>query len=246
MGVILGFGAWHALNGRASVGTIVLFVQFSDMLFRPIINLGDQYNALARAAPARDRIFRLLDWTEALRVPAMPAPLPAKLRGDILLRKLSFGYKADAPILKSVGDRPRECHPRQSQRHPGARDRSGAPGPCAGLHRSPSARLGYARRVPRRPVARAAAIARFRAGYRARSRDSHSRRSNRQHRRRNRTADPVGHARNAGGAHHDHHRPSLANDPRSVPHRRARSGPHRRIRDARRLDRSGRSLPQTP
>ena len=102
MGVILGFGAWQALNGRASIGTIVLFVQFSDMLFRPIINLGDQYNALARAAPACDRIFRLLDWTEALRVPATPAPLPDKVRGEIVLRNLSFGYKADTPVLKSI------------------------------------------------------------------------------------------------------------------------------------------------
>lgn len=102
MGFILWFGGLHALSGLASVGTIVLFIQFSDMLFRPVITLGNQANALNRARPACERIFRLLDWKEALRLPEHPQALPDNLHGKIVFRDLTFRYETGEPALKTI------------------------------------------------------------------------------------------------------------------------------------------------
>jgi len=102
VGVILWLGGRHVLAGRMTLGSIILFIQFSDMLFRPIIAFGDQMNNVLRARAACARIFQLLDWTETLREPASPMPLPADLRGKIEFRDLSFRYEHGEEVLHRI------------------------------------------------------------------------------------------------------------------------------------------------
>ncbi|MEH2124551.1 ABC transporter ATP-binding protein [Nostoc sp.] len=97
---ILWFGGQHVLNHTTTLGSVVLFLQFSDMLFRPIVALGDQANAVFRAAAACDRIFRLLDWKESLSVPSQPTPLPEGLHGRIEFRDLNFRYETGEPVIQ--------------------------------------------------------------------------------------------------------------------------------------------------
>lgn len=102
MGVILWLGGRHILSGEATLGSIILFIQFSDMLFRPVVAIGDQSTNVFRARAACERIFRLLDWTEALRQPAKPTPLPDNLHGKIEFRNLSFRYETGGDILHHI------------------------------------------------------------------------------------------------------------------------------------------------
>ncbi|MBR8836025.1 MAG: ABC transporter ATP-binding protein [Stigonema ocellatum SAG 48.90 = DSM 106950] len=97
---ILWLGGQHVLSHTTTLGSIVLFLQFSDMLFRPIVALGDQANAVFRAAAACDRIFRLLDWKESLSVPKQPIPLPKGLHGRIEFRDLNFRYETGEPVIQ--------------------------------------------------------------------------------------------------------------------------------------------------
>ncbi len=97
---ILWFGGQHVLSHTTTLGSVVLFLQFSDMLFRPIVALGDQANAVFRAAAACDRIFRLLDWKESLSVPSQPTPLPEGLHGRIEFRDLNFRYETGEPVIR--------------------------------------------------------------------------------------------------------------------------------------------------
>lgn len=62
------------LHQTTTLGSIVLFLQFSDMLFRPVVMVGYQASVIFRAVVACDRIFRLLDWKETLSVPSQPTP----------------------------------------------------------------------------------------------------------------------------------------------------------------------------
>ncbi len=102
VGVIIWFGGGHALQQTISLGSVVLFTQFIDMLFRPIVAVGEQYNVLFRAMASAERIFQALDWDERIHEPATPAPLPARLAGAVDVRGLNFAY-ADGPrILKDV------------------------------------------------------------------------------------------------------------------------------------------------
>ncbi|MCE9649640.1 MAG: ABC transporter ATP-binding protein/permease [Parvibaculum sp.] len=100
--VIIWFGGHNVLGGTATVGTIILFAQFADMLFRPIVAMGEQWNVVFRAMASCERIFQALDWDEALKAPADPTPLPADLGGEVEFRHLDFSYVPGSPILKDV------------------------------------------------------------------------------------------------------------------------------------------------
>ncbi|HUD51579.1 ABC transporter ATP-binding protein [Parvibaculum sp.] len=102
MTTIVWFGGHHVLGGTASLGSVILFAQFADMLFRPIVAMGEQWNVVFRAMASCERIFQALDWDEALKEPEHPVPLPADLKGRVEFRHLTFGYRADTTILKDV------------------------------------------------------------------------------------------------------------------------------------------------
>jgi len=99
---IVWFGGHLVLHGEMTVGVLLLFTQFLDMLFRPIVAMGEQWNIVFRAMASGERIFQALDWKEALKEPARPTALPAKLEGRIEFRHLTFGYVPEHPILKDV------------------------------------------------------------------------------------------------------------------------------------------------
>lgn len=100
--VIIWFGGHHVLGGTATLGSVILFTQFADMLFRPIVAMGDQWNVVFRAMASCERIFQALDWDEALKEPERPVPLPADLKGEVEFRHLDFAYVPGSPILKDV------------------------------------------------------------------------------------------------------------------------------------------------
>ncbi len=99
---IIWFGGHNVLSGTATLGSIILFAQFADMLFRPIVAMGDQWNVVFRAMASCERIFQALDWDEALKIPENPVPLPADLKGEVSFQHLDFAYVAGSPILKDV------------------------------------------------------------------------------------------------------------------------------------------------
>ena len=102
VGVIIWFGGGHALQQTISLGSVVLFTQFVDMLFRPIVAVGEQYNVLFRAMASAERIFQALDWNERIYEPERPAVLPARLVGAVDVRKLNFAYANGPRVLKDV------------------------------------------------------------------------------------------------------------------------------------------------
>jgi ATP-binding cassette subfamily B protein len=102
VGAIIWFGGGHMLQQTISLGSVVLFTQFVDMLFRPIVAVGEQYNVLFRAMASAERIFQALDWSERIHEPAVPARLPARLVGAVDVRNLNFAYADGRPVLKNV------------------------------------------------------------------------------------------------------------------------------------------------
>lgn len=102
VGAIIWFGGGHALQQTISLGSVVLFTQFVDMLFRPIVAVGEQYNVLFRAMASAERIFQALDWNERIYEPEKPATLPARLRGAVDVRNLNFAYSNGPRVLKNV------------------------------------------------------------------------------------------------------------------------------------------------
>ncbi len=99
---IVWFGGQHVLSGAATLGSVILFAQFADMMFRPIVAMGEQWNVVFRAMASCERIFQALDWDEALAVPASPKSLPGNVEGRVTFNHLTFGYTPGTTILKDV------------------------------------------------------------------------------------------------------------------------------------------------
>jgi ATP-binding cassette subfamily B multidrug efflux pump len=102
MATIIMLGGHYVLHDEMTVGSLFLFTQFLDMLFRPIAALGEQWNVVFRAMASGERIFQALDWMEALHEPEHPVPLPRDLGGQVEFRHLTFGYIPGHAILNDV------------------------------------------------------------------------------------------------------------------------------------------------
>ena len=102
LGLILWFGGRQVFALEITVGTVVLFAQWADLLFRPIVAVGEQYNLVYRAMASAERIFQLLDWQEHVREPAEPVALPARLAGRVEFRGVSFAYGDGPRVLHDV------------------------------------------------------------------------------------------------------------------------------------------------
>ncbi|MGK0284346.1 MAG: ATP-binding cassette subfamily B multidrug efflux pump, partial [Patiriisocius sp.] len=62
LAVIIWFGGGAVIQESISLGSLILFTLYIDMLIRPIRVLGMQYNVLFRAMASAERIFQALDW----------------------------------------------------------------------------------------------------------------------------------------------------------------------------------------
>ncbi|MFT7243789.1 MAG: ATP-binding cassette subfamily B multidrug efflux pump [Candidatus Azotimanducaceae bacterium] len=102
LGIIIYYGGGQVVQDEMSLGGVILFTRFMNMLFSPVVMLGEQLNVLFRAMASGERIFQALDWQEQIHEPEHPVQLPARLQGKVEFRGLDFGYNDDSPILKNV------------------------------------------------------------------------------------------------------------------------------------------------
>lgn len=102
LGVIIWYGGGAVVQEQISLGGVILFTRFIDMLFQPIVALGEQTNVLFRAMASGERIFQALDWDEKIHEPADPIRLPKRLAGEVRFEHLNFGYEPGVQILHDV------------------------------------------------------------------------------------------------------------------------------------------------
>ena len=102
LGIIIYYGGGQVVQDEMSLGGVILFTRFMNMLFTPVVMLGEQLNVLFRAMASGERIFQALDWEEQIHEPSNPIELPRRLQGKVEFRGLNFGYNEQSPILKDV------------------------------------------------------------------------------------------------------------------------------------------------
>lgn len=105
LGLIIWFGAGEVVQDEMTIGGVILFTRFMNMLFTPVVTLGEQLNVLFRAMASGERIFQALDWDEQVHEPAQPVRLPDRVQGSIEFDNLSFSYEPEKPILNQVSFR---------------------------------------------------------------------------------------------------------------------------------------------
>jgi ATP-binding cassette subfamily B protein len=96
---ILWFGAGEALEGRLSVGGVLVFLSYLGSLYGPLEALMYTSSTIQTASGSARRIFQVLE-SEG-EVKDGPDELPP-LRGHVRLENVTFGYAPDQPVLRGV------------------------------------------------------------------------------------------------------------------------------------------------
>ena len=100
LALVVAVGAWMAVNGRVTVGTIAAFINYSRQLGQPINQIASLYNQIQSAIAGAERVFEVLD--EETEVDALDATSEIDLQGDVVFADVSFSYDGVTPVLKNV------------------------------------------------------------------------------------------------------------------------------------------------
>lgn len=95
---ILWKGGGEVMQGAATFGTLVAFIEYSRKFFMPLTDLASKFSVLQTSNASLERIFNLLDQPEE-RQGGMAV---AKGPGRVEFADLHFSYVADEPVLKGV------------------------------------------------------------------------------------------------------------------------------------------------
>lgn len=101
--VILLFGGMLMLNPAltpaVTLGTIVLFTQFSASFFRPILIIANFYTSVQSAFAGGERVFLVLDSESAVQ-DAPDAKAMPEIEGHVHFNNVTFGYVEGTIVLK--------------------------------------------------------------------------------------------------------------------------------------------------
>lgn len=99
--IVAAVGGYFALNGMISIGTIVIFTEYSRQFTRPLNDLSNQFNTLLSAVAGADRVFDILD-TEEEAFDESQAKAISKIRGKVEFRHVSFSYEKGGDTVANL------------------------------------------------------------------------------------------------------------------------------------------------
>lgn len=102
--IILLYGGSKVLDQSVSLGTLVVFLSYIRMFFRPLRDLAEKFNILQNALTSAERIFQIMDNTDDLD--RTPAPKPShRIREPIRsieFNNVCFAYTPDETTLNNI------------------------------------------------------------------------------------------------------------------------------------------------
>ena len=101
IGLLVWYGGLNVISGGdVSLGTIFLFIQMSQMLFRPLRQIADKFNSLQMGMVAAERIFEILETYD--NIEDKGTLKPSQINGNICLEKLGFSYIQGERIINDI------------------------------------------------------------------------------------------------------------------------------------------------
>jgi len=94
-------GGVLALKSIITVGIIASFLTYSRQFVQPLNNLANIFNVLQSGVAGAERVFEILDEKEE-PVDAADAATLENPKGHVVFKNVSFGYRADVPIIKNI------------------------------------------------------------------------------------------------------------------------------------------------
>ena len=102
MATVVVVGGSLVLNGGLEIGVIVTFLFYIQRFFDPIRSLTMQYSIMQRAMTSGRRITEVLDVPATINDKPDAKVLTGEMDGSVEFKDVTFGYRADHPVLKNV------------------------------------------------------------------------------------------------------------------------------------------------
>jgi ABC-type multidrug transport system fused ATPase/permease subunit len=99
--IVLWYGGSLIGGDTLEIGVLVAFIGYLNSFFDPLQQLSQLYNTFQASMAAVQKIYAVLD-TEPDMTDAPDAVDLPDVRGDVELRGVTFGYRADQPVLHAV------------------------------------------------------------------------------------------------------------------------------------------------
>ena len=103
LGLMVWWGSRGVIGGEVTLGALVAFPIYLNMLFRPIRMLADRFNTLQMGLVASERVFNLLDRTDKIENNGTLAP--ERLRGAVEFDRVWFAYNEIDWVLRDLSFR---------------------------------------------------------------------------------------------------------------------------------------------
>jgi len=98
--LIAGAGGWLALRGHITIGTIIVFTEYSRQFTRPLNDLANQFNTLLSAVAGAERVFEIIDEEE--EKDDVASSTLGEIVGEVEFKNVSFSYGEDSQTIKNV------------------------------------------------------------------------------------------------------------------------------------------------
>ena len=102
IGLLVWFGGLNVIAGSSGItlGIIFLFIQLSQMLFRPLRQIADKFNTLQMGMVAVRRVMAVLDTQESI---SNNGSIPNnEISGNVAFENVTFSYKEDEKVLHGI------------------------------------------------------------------------------------------------------------------------------------------------
>ena len=101
IGLLVWYGGFKTIGGtEISLGTLFLFIQLSQMLFRPLRQIADKFNTLQMGMVAADRVFKIIATESSIKDTGTHQV--TQLEGNIEIAQLRFAYLPGEEVLKGI------------------------------------------------------------------------------------------------------------------------------------------------
>ncbi|KPK31322.1 MAG: hypothetical protein AMK69_00655 [Nitrospira bacterium SG8_3] len=99
--LIIWHGGGKVIGEQLTLGSLVAFISYIQMFFKPIRDISEKYNIMQSAMASTERILEFMDHREEIPEPEHPLS-PPNVQGHLEFRGVSFAYHQEYPVLHDV------------------------------------------------------------------------------------------------------------------------------------------------
>ncbi|MBW1850879.1 MAG: ABC transporter ATP-binding protein [Deltaproteobacteria bacterium] len=94
-------GGAKVIGEQLTLGTLVAFISYIQMFFKPIRDISEKYNIMQSAMASAERIFEFMDHKEDIPEARFPQ-IPPEKKGHLVFENISFAYEEGRPVLQNI------------------------------------------------------------------------------------------------------------------------------------------------